>query len=237
MKVAVITASIGGYDPQNGIPRQVFDGEVDFYYYHDGNLPYPLTNLNSRYKARYLKCNSHRFLPDYDVFIWLDGRVKIEGNNFVQQFIEDLGDKDMAIYKHRNRKSVYEEVNFIAGEVTKGTPYLVERYGHEALTREILFYKQMGLPENYPLFMGGIFARRNTSHVNQAFEDWFIRLTEFSNSDQTMLSLICHQYNLQVNAIKWDEARSHKLFVVGKHSEAMRKDEIIKSQSTEDVND
>ncbi len=233
MKIAVATCSIGGYDNLQGAPKQVCDAaEVDFFYYTDDNLPFPLTNLNSRYKARYLKSQMHRYLPNYDLLVWIDGRVKIEGNNFVQSFIEQAEGYDMVAYKHQQRKSVYEELLFIESEVIKGSKYLVERYADQPLMKELLFYKHCGIPEDYPLFQGGFFARWNNEKVNKAMDEWWVRLTEFSNSDQSMLSLVCWQHDIKINAQVWDEARTYKLFTLGKHKAALKAEEKEK-----DVND
>ncbi len=217
MKIAVITANIGGVDSILGMPKQNMD--CDYFYYDENNLPFSLVNIPNRLKARYLKSQTHRFLPQYDLFIWIDGRVKIEGNNFVQTFFEQVQDHNLAIYKHRERKSVYEELIYINEQMKKGSQYLLSRYANQPIVQEALLYKENGLPNDFPLFTGGFFARWNDKITNDCFDEWWRRIIEFSYSDQTMLSFVAWQHKLNINAIEWDEVRTHKLFTVGKHEQ------------------
>lgn len=215
-KIAILTASIGGIDNVLGIPKQNI--AIDYFYYDDNNLPFPLNNLSDRLKARYLKSQTHRFLPDYDLYIWLDGRIKIEGNNFAKTFLDQVIDHDLAIYKHYERNNVYEELCYIDQQIGKGSQYLMARYKDQQLLKESLFYKNNGLPEDFPLFMGGFFARWNNDKVNKCFDEWWRRIIEFSYSDQTMLSFVAWEANLNINIIEFDKARTHKLFTIGKHA-------------------
>ena len=218
-KIAIITANIGGVDPILGIPKQSV--EADYFYYDETNLPFPLTNLSNRLKARYLKSQTHRFLPDYDMYIWLDGRVKVEGNNFAQSFLEQIEGRDLAIYKHFERDNVYQEMDYINNEMLKGSQYLLTRYANQQVMKEALFYKEKGLPNDFPLFMGGFFARRNNKKTNDCFDEWWRRIVEFSYSDQTMLSHVVWESGLDINIIIRDELRTHKLFTIGKHDKPL----------------
>ena len=215
-KICILTASIGGIDNVCGIPKQNID--IDYKYYDDNNLPFPLNNLSDRLKARYLKSQTHRFLPNYDLYIWLDGRIKVEGNNFAQTFLQQAMDHDLAIYKHTERNNVYEELCYIDQQIGKGSPYLMARYKDQQLLKESLFYKNGGLPEDFPLFMGGFYARWNNKKVNDCFDEWWRRIIEFSYSDQTMLSYVAWEHQLNINAIEFDKLRTHKLFTIGKHA-------------------
>lgn len=217
MKIAVITANIGGIDPIFGMPKQECDNvEYKYFYYNESNLPFPLTNLNDRYKSRYLKIQTHRFLPDFNAYIWLDGRFKITSNKFIDHFVENLKEHDIVLYKHRERKNVFEELNFIVEEMNKGSKYLLERYANQQLIKEAVFYKASNI-ENMPLVANGIFIRLNNIKVNSCFDEWWRRCIEFSNSDQTMLSVVLSQYNLNANYLEFDEIRTPKLFVLSKH--------------------
>jgi hypothetical protein len=215
MKVAVISADIGGIDPVFGMCKQTI--ECDYFYYCDNNLPYPLPNLNNRLKSKYLKAQTHRFLPDYDAYIWVDARIRIAGGNFAQVFMEQLEGHELVVYKHRERKNVYEEMEYIIDQMSKGNQYLLSRYGNQQMVKELLFYAENGMPKDYPLFTGGFFARLNNDHVNKCFDEWWRRILEFSYFDQTMLSFVTWQQKLNVNFIQYDDARTHKLFKVESH--------------------
>lgn len=215
LKIAVMTANIGGIDPTFGIPKQNI--EVDYFCYYENNLPFPLPNLNNRLKSKYVKTQAHRFLPGYDAYIWIDGRVKVNGNNFAEEFIRQLENYHLVVYKHRERKNVYEEIEYIINQMNRGNKYLLERYGNQELVKEVLFYKEMGMPNDYPLFTGGFFARWNSDIINNCFDEWWRRILEFSLFDQTMFSFVTWQHNLKVNFLEWDEIRTPKLFKVESH--------------------
>lgn len=190
MKVAILTANIGNFDEIKGIPRQTID--VDYYCYFDNNLPFPLPNLNNRLKSKYVKIQTHRFLPQYDAYIWIDGRVEITADVFCEEIIKGLGDNDVAIFGHPERKVVLEEYAYMREEMKAGNHYLISRYGNQKLSEELLFIaKEEGNEFSFPLYACTIFARRNNPETNEAFNEWWRRCIEFSYFDQTMFSYAC----------------------------------------------
>ena len=51
MRIAVISANIGGFDTEKCIPKQTV--EFDRYYYTDKNLPVPMHTQDARMKAKF----------------------------------------------------------------------------------------------------------------------------------------------------------------------------------------
>src|SRR3990167_6851998 len=149
-RIAVVTANIGGFDEIKGICKQTI--EIDYFHYTENNLPFPLPNLNNRLKSKYIKTQMHRFLPDYDYYVWLDGSIRVNGGNFIEHITENIEANDISMYIHRERKSVYEELDFIDSEIKKGNPYLVTRYAHQQMIKEALFYAKNKVPFDYPLY-------------------------------------------------------------------------------------
>jgi len=185
MRVAILTANIGGVDEIKGIPRQTID--VDYYAYFDNNLPYPLPNLNNRLKSKYVKIQTHRFLPGYDAYIWIDGRVEIMADVFCEEMIRQLGDNDVAIFGHPDRETVGQEYEFMLDQMQKGNHYLFSRYGNQDLKAEYEFMKTQHM-EDWPVYACTIFARKNNGNTNEAFNEWWRRSIEFSYFDQTMFT-------------------------------------------------
>ena len=121
MKIAILTANVGGID--NVIPpvpqrvgnivdwtnKSVDDASVtrdsqvtcDYHYFTEDNLPYPLPNLSSRLQGKYLKILSHRFLPTYDVYVWMDGKVELTDGKFVAGIVEKLRCCEVVVGRHR----------------------------------------------------------------------------------------------------------------------------------------
>lgn len=195
-RVALISANIGAFDPVFDIVPQNI--ECDIFYYTERNLPHPLPNLNNRLRGKYLKTMAHRFLPNYDIYVWVDGSVEIIDSRFIERIIEVLKKDHVSISLHPERKNVYEEIDYILTNIDAGKEYLVSRYVNEPLADEMLFYKNGYLPETYPLYVCRFFARRNTDRVNRCFEDWWNGILEYSNFDQTMFSYVTWKHGLSI---------------------------------------
>lgn len=183
MTIAVVCANIGGIDHVHGIPRQ--NMECDYYYYTESNLPFPLPNLNARMRSKYIKIMMHRFLPQYDAYVWLDGKVEVLQNNFVELMTANLPDNDICIFRHEYRQNPVEEIEFIEKGMRDGGKYLLSRYGEQSIEKEkdILHYRMS-------LYETTLFARWNKKECNEEFEKWWMLLTEYSCFDQALFSYI-----------------------------------------------
>ena len=208
--VAIITANIGAIDQIKGIPRQSID--VDYYCYFDNNLPFPLPNLNNRLKSKYVKIQTHRFLPQYDAYIWIDGRVEVTADVFAEEMIKAMGVKDVAIFSHPERKILRHEAVYIIQEMKKGNPYLISRYANQCMELENDFYRECEAAD-LPLYACTIFARKNNPKTNEAFNEWWRRCIEFSYFDQTMFSVISQGLDIKV----LDRKDFRDQFVIGNH--------------------
>ena len=168
LKVALISANINSFDEPTIIPAGM---KCDTYVYTEKIFPFPLKNLNPRLQGKYIKINTHRFLPGYDAYIWIDGSVEIKDKKFISHVMKALDGKDVAISTHYERKNVYEEIEYILARIEEGKEYLITRYANEPLAEELLFYKNNRLPEDHPLYICRFFARWNNEKVNRVFDD------------------------------------------------------------------
>lgn len=195
MSTALLTANIGGID--NVIIPKV---DCDYFLYAEENLPYPLPNLNNRLRGKYLKIQSHRFLP-HEKFIWIDGRVEIIRTDFVQFMNDFLSDCDVVIMRHDQRSNVYQEIEFIQKMILTGNEYLIERYKNEPFDQEYDYYVSKRLPVDFPLYMCGCFARKNTKRINDIFNEWWMKTLEFTLFDQAMFSYVAWRYGLNIKEV------------------------------------
>jgi hypothetical protein len=210
---ALLTCNIGGIDEV--IEPVAQTAECDYFCYTDCVLPYPLPNLGDRLKGKYIKINPHRFLPDYQNYVWMDGRVRVFDSDFVSFMTEPLSHYDIVIPLHYQRDNVYEEISFIKNLMAAGNEYLITRYKHEPFDSELDFYQAEGMPQDVPLYACGIFARRNDEKLNRIFRDWWLRSIEFTSFDQCMFSYIAWKFGLKVKSIDYSEIL--KYVEVGKH--------------------
>lgn len=199
MKIAVISANFGGIDDVLPIREQT--RKFDRFVFDEKNTPVPLSTLDNRTKARYIKILPHRFLPGYDMYVWLDGRIQVTSNKFIHNYIAMLTGNDFAATLHYERDNIYDEIKFITHEMNKGNHYLIERYGHQQLKKELAFYYEQNVPKECPLLCSGMFARWNEANNNNMCEDWFMKCIEYTNFDQTMLTYMLHKWERNVNCI------------------------------------
>lgn len=210
MKIAVITASMGGIDK----PLPFVDQDIEFtrFYITEQNA-FPFHSINSRLAAKYYKMLAHRFVPNYDIYIWFDASVEIKGSNFISTMVAQLQKSDIVISKHPYRETMKQEIDFIYNELKNGNQYLKTRYDINALKKEVECYGD--LPG---LYSCGLFARKNDFWVNRAFDDWFIKNIQWSYYDQFSFIKVVHDYNLKLNVADWGNFYSNDFYKLHKHT-------------------
>lgn len=202
MKIALVTANIGGLDEIHSIAKQT--QQYELFYFTENTLPFPLPNLDNRLKGKYFKTQVHRFL-DHEIFIWIDGSIEVIDGHFITWVLENLRDTDMVITAHSERNNVYDEINYITTMMKTGSSYLLKRYAKQPFKEEYQFYLKEGLPENYPLYNCFFIARRNNVLINSAFNDWWDITLRYTNFDQCAMSYIAWKHQLNIKCVNADD--------------------------------
>lgn len=142
MKVAVISANLGGYDVPNDWPDLIApEGvTVDVYRFTDQNFPPRPLAMTSRLQCGLLKWFGPHYIgqgqPLYDAYIWLDASCA-PTPVFVSWWLEKLGKATMAVFAHPERKTVRDEYEFMKARMARpGETYLNSRYRGEWLDEE-----------------------------------------------------------------------------------------------------
>ncbi len=200
MKVALVCANIG-IDSIHIPPQQT--AEYELFYYTENTLPFPLPSFNNRLKGKYIKTQTHRFL-EHDIFIWVDGNIEIITPEFIATCLNELSDNDILIEQHKTRANAYEEIDYIHEHLRKGSPYLLKRYAKAPLHDEYRYYREQGLPFEFPLYQCSFFARNNDAFTNNVFNDWWDHILRFSNFDQTQFSYVAWKHSIDIKAIEID---------------------------------
>lgn len=203
MRVVMLTANIGGYDTQTPEPP-LQRLPTTMLRFTEENLPYPLPRLDNRMKAKFLKCQTHRFI-EADYYIWYDSSVEIISPEFSAYMVGLLANHDMAVPLHWARKSAMEEIEYVQRSIAEGHEVLVNRYGNERIEIEAEYYRQCGLPMDYPCFVTRFFSWRNTPKIRACMDDWWRHCIQFSSFDQSMLSLMTYLHDVKVNAFRYDD--------------------------------
>jgi len=198
--IAIIQANIKEFDPRP--VHIVQDTKADYFYFTEKNLPYPLFSLNDRMKAKYIKLQAHKFLSNYSHFLWLDGSMNMTRADFVSDMIKEIGENDVLICDHPDRKTTKEEFDFIIWEILKNDPYCSSRYNLDALRKE-----KESFGEEFPLYACGFFLVANNSWINKLFNSWWDHCLRFSEFDQCYFSVIAK--TLKVKTLNFNHVMGH----------------------------
>ena len=183
-KIVVYTCITGGYD--NLIKPVKTDG-VDYICFTDNPgidpkgwelrpLPEGLEDLNNVRKQRMIKVLPHKYLPDYDISIWVDGSVEVKDNvkEFLSSFIYD--GHSIFIPEHPVRNCIYKEAQAVKS-IKKDTT--------DAPDRQMKKYKEEKYPEKNGLVQSNIMVRwHNNEDCIKVMEVWAEEIRNFSHRDQ-----------------------------------------------------
>ena len=196
MKTAVVTAIFGDMEKQKPFPAQT-GVDCDYFCFNPENSPFPLPNLPPRLQAKYFKLQTHRVLPGYDCYIWIDGNIEVTSPDFVKKMTAGLD--GIRIQKHHERQTIGEEIAHI---LASENPYVTTRYGAQPLKQEYEWYLAQGMPEDAPLYSCNIFAWANDSNEDDfrrlnadIFDEWWELVLLWSWFDQSAFSFLAWKYN------------------------------------------
>ena len=189
-KMVVYTCITGGYD--NLITPVKTEG-VDYICFTDNMsikpngweikpLPDGLDGLTNVKKQRMVKVLAHKYLPEYDISIWVDGSVEIKGNvrEFIAPFIHS--GKSVFIPEHPSRKCIYKETVAVKA-IKKDTTDLPDK--------QMKKYRAEKFPENYGLVQSNIMVRwHNNEDCIELMEAWAKEIREFSHRDQLSFNYV-----------------------------------------------
>lgn len=197
MKIALISANIGGFDRVHVHKKQ--NVEYEYLYFDKCELDH----LSNRMQAKYGKMQAHKFV-DADVFIWIDGSFQIIEDDFIEFLMIQLVYNEIAMPLHPKRPNAYEEMNFLISCLDENEKYVSDRYKGIKFEQELDFYMANYFPVNYPLYACGVFARLNNEKVNKFFDAWWQRCLEFSEFDQGLFSFEAWRHGIKINSFPFD---------------------------------
>jgi hypothetical protein len=134
--------------------------------------------------------------------------------------MDQLGDNDIAFFKHPNRNTIKEEVEHIELKLKQNSKYIVPRYKN-GLHREMYEWtKNCGYRDD-KLFASTAFIYRNNEKVQGYLTQWWTWQSRYYSVDQiaqTFCVWLSEQKDgLKVKTITEDLFRSPYLTLVSKH--------------------
>ena len=159
-----------------------------------------------RRMARRYKVLCHRFFPDADAWLWLDGAIQL---TVPPETVANalLDGADIGGFRHPGRNCAYAEADRC---IQKGKDTARILNGQKAAM------KAAGFPEGWGLVETGLLARRNTKEIRNLNERWWLQIEQYSMRDQISLPFSCWRLGVSLFGAPgslvnhhWVDYRSH----------------------------
>lgn len=129
----------------------------------------------------------HKMFPPvgYDYTIWVDASLQL-GNvrRFVDFCLTALGDKDIALFRHPQHSSIFEEAE-------ASLSHHEHKYAGLPVREQVASYFQRGLPNDHKLWAGGVIVRRSgVPWVEDVGADWWEECCTWTPQDQLSLPFV-----------------------------------------------
>jgi hypothetical protein len=195
VKIALYTVNVGAYDSPKSLVTTPY---IHYYYFTDDESYTPPKGVNAYYvepssnpivQSRDIKINIHKFLPEFDYYIYIDGNYSIKKG--LAELLKEFRIDNVSLWlkKHPKRSNIAEEAKRVK-EVKKAEPAKVDE--------QIEYYKSLGYNiHNNSLYECNVFMRANHPKINAAFEEWFEHVEAFTQRDQLSLPFIINKHNLK----------------------------------------
>ena len=187
-KIVVYTCITGGYD--NLMEPTVITPGVDYICFTDNMsmksktwklrpIPEELKNYSNVKRQRGVKILAHRYLSEYDISVWVDGAVKVQGN--IKDYLKTLDFSQYSVFipEHPVRKCIYVE---------KDACVRIRKIKGDEITlaeKQMKRYKEENFPTNYGLVQTNVMIRtHNDQFSKDLMEKWWDELKDYSHRDQ-----------------------------------------------------
>ena len=194
---AVISASIGGIDkPIEHVPQSV---QADYHLFTEEN-----PRLPNRLQAKLPKMFGWQIKPGYDLYLWLDGNIKLNHPDTLKYFTEQIQGHDIVVLRHHRRPNIKQEVRYLRKGLREQSIYLVSRYGNELWKEQ---FKEIKRDKDFVddlLVIGGIFMYRNTLEVQKMFKEWWFHVSRYNIQDQISFPYVLKKSGIRVKVLDID---------------------------------
>lgn len=193
MKLCVLSANLGGFEkevrhPEQELPEGI--DEIKFRTITDATFPPRKNSMTPRLQARIAKTHMWQFEPDFDYYLWIDSSCRLTNENSVKWFMNQLGDADIAVFKHPHRSTVQEEADYLKERLAleksgKKQKYILPRYENEDIDGQLkaIFPKQT-------LYASTAFIYKYSYDVRRAMEAWWYNISRYHSIDQLSFPFI-----------------------------------------------
>ena len=178
VRLAIITANLGNFDKSVDADYQTYK----FHRFTDEDYPPRLNSMTPRLQARIVKMFMWEFLPSFDYYLWVDSSCVLNDVAGVEWFLEQLGDHDIAVFKHPHRSTVAEEADYLKHRLDIGCSYITPRYENEDIDGQLRV-----VDPTAELFASTAFIYRDSPQVRAAMKEWWYHTSRYHSIDQLSL--------------------------------------------------
>jgi hypothetical protein len=160
----------------------------------------PLFELDSVRSQRAVKLCPHRYLPDFDVSLYIDNSVLLD--RLPEELIaEHMAESDFCIFHHSFRETVLDEFLAVAADGLDDQGRIFEQLNHYAVCcPEVL--------QDKPCWTGILLRDHSNAAVRDMLELWFAHVQRYSRRDQLSLNFVLRRSGLKPNVLPIDNHRS-----------------------------
>lgn len=200
MKIAVVTANLGNFDPEiEYVPQSL---PYDFYKFTDKNFPPRFKSMTPRLQSRIVKMFHWQMIPQkYDYYIWVDSSCILSDKDSIKWFIEKCEGVDMAVFKHPERNTIKEETDFLKERLKRGDPYIVSRYENELVDEQVKVIYQDKNFSDQNLFASTAFVHKNSQRFQNVMFHWWHHTSRYHSIDQLSLPYVLFTQKCSVRII------------------------------------
>ena len=213
-EIAVLSCILNSFDTFVAPVKQTM--LFTFHRWTDEDFP-PITGLSPRLQYRIPKTHGWQMKPGFTHYIWLDGSVTFKRDDCIQYYLDQLGDADMAFFKHPTRRNVRQEVAHVQEHLDLGKPYITSRYKgglHKEQLEEMLADPTF---KDRKLWASTGFIYRNTPKVQEMLKEWLYTSVRYFTCDQIALPYLIHKHKLKVNTMDQPVFKSGYISLVSNH--------------------
>ena len=200
MKIAVITANLGWFETVKLNIAQSIEAD-DFYRFTDDNFPPRFNSLTPRLQARIPKMFGWQMIPGYDVYLWVDSSCILSDPDSIKWFVDQLGDAEIAVFKHPNRNSIQEEADYLKHRLKIKCPYITPRYKNELIDEQLKEIKEDPNFIDDLLFASTALIYRPTDKIKRMMREWWYFTSRYHSIDQLALPYVLFNNAVDFNII------------------------------------
>lgn len=198
MSIAVVSANFGNFEkPVKHKPQSI---ETFNYRITEQNFPLRHNSMTPRLQARIVKTHMWQFVPGHDYYLWIDSSCRLSDKDSVKWFIDKLGDRDIAVFRHPHRKTIQEEADYLKERLKleadgKKKKYILPRYENELIDEQLA-----QVDKEAKLYASTAFIFRDSRVTRRAMKRWWYHISRYHSIDQLSFSEIIQSLRLSILA-------------------------------------